>query len=210
MNEFDPWLVFIKSKSLDESGIQEMCAGALISPEWVITTGYCLRDKSKKSFIVYNNMRDQYRLIDIIFIHQDFDIQTKLNDIALMKTQEPFFLSGKTFPSCIQHPKDKVLCKNSCEIGFNSGSPNFLSIMDKETCIKYYENFGHSVQVTENVECLSTTIENIGSIESCLGIPGSPLTCQTQKGKRVLAGVLSFGWTCIQFKSPAIFTKEKI
>ncbi|RXG74020.1 Serine protease 55, partial [Armadillidium vulgare] len=100
-----------------------------------------------------------------------------------------------------------MVSKNTCEVGVSSGAPSRVSLMDWESCKRFFENLGHGERLSRNEECLTAPSEHFVPFNYCTGLTGSPLTCHGRDGERVLSGILSLGWTCMHPNSPAIFTK---
>ena len=71
------------------------CGGTLISDSWVLTTVTCVRShRSSDTFVsaATNTLigRQQWRGASVVIPHPDYDYQTQVNDIALIKVSPPF------------------------------------------------------------------------------------------------------------------------
>lgn len=92
------WIVSLyRSKSY-------FCAGSLISSDLILTAAHCLDSEITKlkhiTVIAGSNLlsngdkRGQERTIFEVFIHPDYENDTKLNDIAIIRLSRPFDMSN--------------------------------------------------------------------------------------------------------------------
>jgi|LSQX01.1.fsa_nt_gb hypothetical protein len=89
-----PWQVYY------EAG-QYMCGGSIISEDWVITAAHCTRNNDgseipPSEMMVRAGATNPYQshsgktyLISEVIVHEDFNNRTLVNDIALLKLQQP-------------------------------------------------------------------------------------------------------------------------
>lgn len=89
-----PWQVYY------EAG-QYMCGGSIISEDWVITAAHCTRNNDgseipPSEMMIRAGATNPYQLhsgktylISEVIVHEDFNNRTLVNDIALLKLQQP-------------------------------------------------------------------------------------------------------------------------
>lgn len=89
-----PWQVYY------EAG-QYMCGGSIISEDWVITAAHCTRNNDGSEIppaemLIRAGATNPYQshsgktyLISEVIVHEDFNNRTLVNDIALLKLQQP-------------------------------------------------------------------------------------------------------------------------
>jgi secreted trypsin-like serine protease len=82
-----PWHVNIVSNSM------RSCGGAIISEEWVLTVAHCVQEA--KELLIFHGSNDRNSVdtgvsySNHLIIHEDFDNETRRNDIALIKLDSP-------------------------------------------------------------------------------------------------------------------------
>jgi hypothetical protein len=95
-----PWHVNIVSNSM------RSCGGAIISEEWVLTVAHCVQEA--KELLIFHGSNDRNSVdtgvsySNHLIIHEDFDNETRRNDIALIKLDSPLTFDGKSTQSLIQ------------------------------------------------------------------------------------------------------------
>ncbi|XP_014860608.1 PREDICTED: transmembrane protease serine 2-like [Poecilia mexicana] len=100
-----PWQV-----SLHVAG-SHRCGGAIISPRWIVTAAHCVsRTPSPEAWAVYVGIVDPLGplfnpayAVSRVIAHEQYNGQTRQNDVALMKLFEPLdaTASSKVRPVCL-------------------------------------------------------------------------------------------------------------
>ncbi|GFY73463.1 serine proteinase stubble [Trichonephila inaurata madagascariensis] len=108
-----PWQVslkfsnfFIKSKHL--------CGATILNQRWIITAAHCVHRRSTRNFQVVigiNSQKekkfDSYK-VDKIKVHEQFDPETFLNDIAVIHVSKPLLLSAQVNGICLPQVEQNV------------------------------------------------------------------------------------------------------
>jgi secreted trypsin-like serine protease len=89
-----PWQVFFKSGSFQ-------CGGSIIAPNWILTAAHCTKDDLGNAIPAtsmsvkvgannpYNAAEGQVYSVSSVIVHEGYNDQTLLNDIALLKLSVP-------------------------------------------------------------------------------------------------------------------------
>ena len=215
-------------------GFYHSCGGSLITDSWILTAAHCLynRDESIRVVAGTDNLnflyRSQTRYISRQIIHPHFDVTTYNNDIALIKTSQPFNLAS-TFsqvgvvclePNLEVQPYDIATICGFGSRAFHERTRSHLyktdiAIIDETVC-----NRSFSGMITDNMICAGGMIAN--KRDACSGDSGGPLMMEVQndaldgdKNRQnyddnehiALIGVVSFGNDCAVQDYPGIYTR---
>ena len=125
------------------------------------------------------------------------------NDIALIKTDQPFQWDRYVSPVCLPLPQLDIRKGYGIISGFISGLNSYellwahVEMLRHDVCVKRTD--GH--EFTPNMFCAGG-----GKVDSCQGDSGGPLVVNVE-GKITLAGVTSWGYGCGVTGSPGVYTK---
>uniref|UniRef100_H3ATZ5 Peptidase S1 domain-containing protein n=1 Tax=Latimeria chalumnae TaxID=7897 RepID=H3ATZ5_LATCH len=211
-NEF-PWQV-----SIQEDGLH-YCGAAIVSQYWIVSAAHCFvplfLSPRRPQYAIVGTIDNQdkhhsYRVAAVI-PHEHFKTTQSgtMNDIALLRTEEPIQFSRSIQPVCF--PNDPDLDTSTLEDCWVSGwgytstgkshyvpiniAKKKMGVLDPEICFLPEE---------DPLIC-TANINNIGA-STCMGDSGSPLACQDKKTQRwQLIGVVSFGTRYCNMYS--VFTK---
>ncbi|KAM3587582.1 uncharacterized protein V6R79_009513 [Siganus canaliculatus] len=206
-----PWQVCLQFASMPA------CGGAIISPLWVLSAAHCFKRYNKASFwtvlagkhdLDNPEERGQQTVgVSLIVSHQDYNLQTKENDIALLKLKEPLVFNRFIRP--IDVDMKPLLPSTRCSItGWGSTRENGprvhrlqevnVTILPSGVCNRYYKG-----RMRPSMFCAG---KDEGGADACQGDSGGPLSCFT--GSRYeLAGLVSWGVGCGRAKRPGVYTK---
>lgn len=203
------------------------CGGSIIGKRYVVTAASCATDPEKEILAFYiqagSRTRDAPRQESVLFafdcsVHPKFDPSTLENDIALIRTQDPFDFSTpyvKPIPlvasSKTASYDDQYIAISGFGYTSNSGPASdqllfthYLKVIPKEDCqAEYADMLPVSSFTARDIEPPNTA--------ACYGDAGGPAT-QLIKGKMTLVGIISFGsgnacdLSCQGFTNVALFT----
>jgi len=186
---------------------QGTCGASINSPTRVITAAHCVDVTSNVHVVmgahVLNNQNEQTQQRQIIPVsqivwHEDYDLATIVNDVAVIRLNTPV-----TFNDAIQ----PVLLPSGADLNNNfegyaavaSGWGRFSSENVASTFLRYVQ-----VNVMGNTPCrirFPTLIQEstlctagTGGTGACNGDSGGPLTVQIN-GRSVMIGIASFAMT---------------
>ncbi|CAN2389300.1 hypothetical protein PRIEUP_LOCUS5713 [Pristimantis euphronides] len=186
-----PWLV-----SVEDSSRSHLAAGAIISDFWIVTSPSSLKLRNDLSIVVgitgldtvLPHDRAVYAIHKVI-VHEEFDEILHTNDIMLLMTGHKIKFSSTVqliwFPSW--DPDNAAL--SNCTVSGWTGPHNAGHQGSTSWCSLSVKNMNQCpLQKTLSTACY---IHHGHGDPGCVGIGGSPVSCQ-MKGmeKWLLAGVL--------------------
>ncbi|XP_025867626.2 LOW QUALITY PROTEIN: inactive serine protease 54 [Vulpes vulpes] len=191
-----PWVV-----SLQDSQYTHLAFGSILSEFWIISIASALQNR-KDVIVIVGIAKMDAKVVaheeypaNIIIIHEDFDNETMINNIALLKTDTAMEFSNLIQPICFLSRKLHVppALRNCWVAGWNptsaTGNHMTMSILRKI----YVKDINlcplHKLKKTG---CGNHMEQETDAV--CLGDPGNPMMCQLQQlNLWVLRGILSHG-----------------
>ena len=212
-----PWMVSIQR--IPNDGSFHFCGGTLIGKDWVLTAAHCLDDDTTaedlEMFIgaipggVHN--LGEARSAEWIMIHPDYDSESQLADIALIKlsissSKAPIkLLNQASSAALMQNDTVRTMGWGVTEEGNWDSLPSQLREVDLKlqadsVCQATY---GESSEYWELFICAG---EVSGGKDSCQGDSGGPLVVQAN-GEWAQAGIVSWGDGCGVAEKYGAYTK---
>ncbi|NXA32459.1 GRAA protein, partial [Eudromia elegans] len=205
-----PFMAVIKR----ENGM-ELCGGALIEKNWVLTAAHCKR-KNIEVILGAHSIQKREREKQVFqtakqIPHPRYNSNTKENDIMLLKLKKRAKITNAVkpipLPNSDDDPKEGTICtvagwgqtNNNVQKGSSTLREVNVTVISRRKCNdpKHYK--GKPV-ITENMICAGDTK---GGKDSCSGDSGGPLICNG-----VMRGITSFGKSkCGTVDGPGIYAR---
>lgn len=144
--------------------------------------------------------------------HENFDIYTFNNDIAILEMDEPVEFDAKIQPICLPSTGvDDYSGKLAVIAGWGRTAENektstilrkvAVPVWTKEQC--YNSGYGEK-KISENMFCAGYSE---GEKDACQGDSGGPLHMKDNLGDTEIIGVVSWGRGCARPNLPGIYTR---
>jgi trypsin len=186
----------------------KFCGGVILNSKTILTCAHCLTDSN---FLIFYDVRDRFNLKNFvkpskIFIHENFDLVSLYNDIAIIKTESEIPFSSSTFGLNLPF-RDVYENENMFVSGFGNftdGSTNrFLktlnvSLLSPDLCVsKFGSDYNFITQICAGNLYISLDI--------CCGDSGSSLYCM-RDGFWTLTGIVSYTGSKCGDGFPSVYT----
>jgi trypsin len=200
-----PWMA-----ALSENGINAYCGGALIANDWVLTAAHCQVSLTDKVILGRQDLSKtnvgKAVLVSEVKTHAKYDRNTQDFDVALVRIKD-----ASALPLLELYAGSADLAaQDALIVGWGrtkeqgQASPKLrevtVPILTNAACADKYKN---EVTITERMLCAGVPE---GKKDSCQGDSGGPLLV-TDNGKRVQAGIVSFGIGCARPEIPGVYTR---
>ncbi|XP_066975872.1 uncharacterized protein [Macrobrachium rosenbergii] len=201
------------------------CGATLINNQWLVSAGHCFFSATTDYWVArlgalrrgtkFPSPFEQLRHITHIFIHPEYVDTSFINDISLLRLNEPVSFTDYVRPVCLPSPGSVVRNNRLCTLVgwgqlFEVGKifPDTLQevqvpLISTSECRKRTV-FLPLYRITDNMFCAGY---DRGGRDACLGDSGGPLMCQEPDGTWMLVGVTSNGYGCARPHRPGVYTK---
>lgn len=215
----DPWQVALFRADKPQTDRRPFCGGALILSMWVLTAAHCVdRGTLPTDFDVLGGTANVDKggmrvKVAEIYIHPNYVETEHLNDIALVRLQQPILASQAREISILPLAMEAstLTWKSTARVtGWGGLSEGGLPVAElRYVELTVYSNkdcndrVAYDGAVAKEMVCAGFTD---GGKDSCQGDSGGPLTVVADK-KRYLAGVVSWGEGCGRQNKYGVYTR---
>ncbi|XP_064082078.1 proclotting enzyme-like [Macrobrachium nipponense] len=205
------------------------CGASLLNTRFLLTAGHCaaiLPARSIQAWLGAHVLTNQekgrvVRGISHIIVHEHFVRNNLMNDIALLRMDEPVQLSYSIRPVClpdVQEWDEALFNGTSKRHGVVAGwgltkeqgdrSPILLQVhlpfLNVSKCQEVYKRIN---PVSEKMLCTYHEAGTGTAKDSCKGDSGGPLVTDGAEGRWTQVGVVSFGYGCGREGYPGVYTR---
>ncbi|XP_073445187.1 acrosin-like [Dendrobates tinctorius] len=220
-----PWLVSIQLP-IDEDTFIHQCGGSILNNHWVVTAAHCFKNHEddvyswRLVFGLYQlsvfGPETEIRGISRKIIHENYDLETEENDIAMLSVERPINYNRFIQPACLPRKTSDVSVKTDCYIAG-------WGVLEEEATEPSDFLQEAQVQLIPNKKCNSRSwyngavgVYNLcagyekGGIDSCQGDSGGPLMCKEPNARIFsVVGITSWGSGCAQARSPGVYSSTQ-
>ncbi|XP_076176268.1 uncharacterized protein LOC143151219 isoform X2 [Ptiloglossa arizonensis] len=198
------------------------CGGALISDRWILSAAHCFYHAQDEYWVArigatrrgsFPSPYEQVLRLDHISLHPEYIDNGFINDIAMLRLEEPAIFSDYVRPICLPEtePKSGTMCTVTgwgqlFEIGRifpDTLQEVQLPVISTEEC-RRKTLFLPLYRITSGMLCAGL---KDGGRDACLGDSGGPLVCSGSDNKHTLHGITSNGYGCARPGRPGVYTK---
>ncbi|XP_055588381.1 serine protease persephone-like [Uranotaenia lowii] len=188
------------------SAYRFMCGGTLISEQFILTAAHCINDDLHIVRIGVTDLDDsdaQNFFIAEKFIHEEYSLVNKYNDVALLRLKGNVTITLHVRPACLATERTEQI-QRATVTGWGKTSPssdvsaqlNKVSLdvpADRRQCSSMYNGPGRHRLIQRQI-CAGS---KDGNQDACQGDSGGPLQVfEEAKCRYHVIGVVSFGKIC--------------
>ncbi|XP_051861753.1 venom serine protease Bi-VSP [Drosophila albomicans] len=210
----------------NRSALKFLCAGSLISAQFVITSAHCINPTLTLVRLGAHDLTKaaeqgaiDYRIRRSI-VHENFDLASIANDIALIELNGEAPSNGDIRPICL--PEGNNFQREDAFVGMHpfvagygatkhqGATSNVLRdaqvpIVSRQSCEQNYKSVFQFVQFSDKLICAGSS-----TVDACQGDSGGPLMMPQLDGggyRFYLLGIVSFGYECARPGFPGVYTR---
>ncbi|MBL7661453.1 serine protease [bacterium] len=215
-----PWMASISYKGTNPF-YAHFCGAALIAPQYVVTAGHCVAWARPSDIQVLvgrttlSNENGTIENVSGISVHPLYDSYLKINDIALVKLENPV-----AYPAVpLVESGDESLWTAgtiSTILGWGTKNPDYpvlpdtlqqalIPIKDDTTC---RDSIGRFFNPQKHL-CAGILSDpgELNGVDTCNGDSGGPLVVPDGNGSWKIAGITSWGFGCASSFAYGVYTR---
>ncbi|XP_021494575.2 granzyme A [Meriones unguiculatus] len=204
-----PYMVLLKLSS------NNICAGALIANDWVLTAAHCTLRKSSQVILgAHSKDKDEpeKQIVSVkkVFPYPRFDQKTHEGDLQLLQLNKKARINRNVGILDLPKKGDDVKPRTRCQVAgwgsYQNNSPASpvlrevnITVIDRKTC-NDEKHYNSNPVIGLNMICAGAPR---GGKDSCNGDSGSPLICEGS-----FRGITAFGreGRCGDPQAPGVYT----
>uniref|UniRef100_A0A8D1BMM4 Peptidase S1 domain-containing protein n=1 Tax=Sus scrofa TaxID=9823 RepID=A0A8D1BMM4_PIG len=201
-----PYMVLLEGKNI--------CAGALIAKDWVLTAAHCALNKKSQIILGAHSItkkepEKQIMLVKKEYPYPCFDQDTHEGDLKLLKLNKKATLNKNVALLHLPKVGEDVKPGNVCQVAgwgmFRNNSPRSdilrevnVTVIDRKIC-NDKSHYNYTTVIGLNMICAGSPQ---GGKDSCNGDSGAPLICEG-----IFRGVTAFGLSekCGDPRGPGVY-----
>ncbi|CAK9819754.1 Gpl [Anthophora quadrimaculata] len=224
-----PWQISVQWGDRERKiSTRHICGGCLLTAGWILTAGHCktLTPSFGEFLILAGKYKlgvfeetEQSRLVNMVFVHPQYNGSIAPYDIALMKVERPFelnpFVSTVSLPYPESIPMGEAMLTGWGSIGRTRAPETpenlqaaVLPILDYNFC---KETLDKTLKQGEQNPLHPTNVCTgplDGSLSACKGDSGGPLVTRNTFGEADVVGIVSWGlFPCGGKNAPSVYTR---
>ncbi|XP_050710963.1 venom protease-like isoform X2 [Eriocheir sinensis] len=225
-----PWIALLGQN--DTAGTNWFCGGALINEHWVLSAAHCFRETKadvvrlgEHDYTRYNDGASHvdFGVLNLIY-YPDYKPAEAYHDLALLKLDSKVKLQSFIRPVCLPFGKrieenmtDAVATVAGWGNTLNGGFPSSVlmeanvQVFPSSRCDRSYSTIPeYPTQWPRGIgdETLCAG-DLVGNKDACQGDSGGPLVSKDDRGRFVLAGIVSRGFGCGHRDYPGLYANMR-
>ncbi|XP_075532201.1 chymotrypsin-2-like isoform X2 [Dermacentor variabilis] len=217
------------------NGEYTTCSGTILTQRNILTAAHCIKQNGTyptRIVAFYNSTQKldgAFWRVDRMKVHPDFNETTFVNDIAILRVEQPFSFTMTTRPICISLEPVDIFHKHVRVAGWGRlkqfGPPQrllyytSLRVLSDEVCMRKFGNNGYNITLQFCAyEDTTDACEGQGSRHNAKpdnyneehswekGDSGGPAIARADNHRFLQVGIVSYGAACAG-KVPGVYTR---